>query len=1657
VKTNTSFAMKFHAFLLAALLVASPLLAAEWPAAFARYEALALEKPGRGVAMWQMWKYAVGTMRVDELKQRWEAKAAGEAGRPHRLLLAFLAEFESDYDTARAHFDKAIESAPNDAAVWLARGQMEAGRRMPEARATLEKAVELEMAQGGAGAAAEALAEEHLAAGRVDETRAVLDRAVAAAREPESWMCLTQKRAEAALAQGRLGELIAQLEAAPPRPMGGSEIAQAYFAAQDFAQASAELARARKARPQDALLRRQALAVARAANRTSEIARLLREETKLASTPEVWREFFRALLANDAADEARAVLAAQSAALFAEPRIWRDQLPELWQLELALPMAEALARPASEGNWDAALLRAELLIAEKMWEPAEEALWSILDPKCDAQPLAAGAQTWAHVRLPFLHSAAMPGAHLMERTRRLTEYLNRTPVPFNPKLTTTTEWSAPIETLHDARDLAVLYLAMIAAERQRAPAFVAQLAPRIAAWARAERLLAWAIVQNPAGTLSGMVGDAGEPRDRALDGFCRVQLANIRALRLEPELAESAAAIADKLAEPMAPDPNAVRPSRDYGQKFRESNRAFSEGRFDEAWKIFAETAAAFRASGSAVAERETMACAMSFAFLLPEIRGGAAQKAEGAILALRSAFPPHRSPRWPTSSEGMQALFPTEAPALHYRFFERGTGEPLRVDQLSEAQRGKLVYPPRSLFTWEQTGVLWTVFGRVRDTAAIWQNFVKRLDAQAAELPRDEAFFARAATAWLAWWNNEGADAIARMQKLLAETGDPSIRVGLAAMLRQQSDSAAAGNALAELTPPTPAYARTIKSWRLRLMTETRDAAAAATLARELADAPWEMAELRALLPVLEKAGCTEAVAVLRPRLQAEALREEDAAQLPAALRDLESPATRVDALAMAKRILAPAPSAGRSTQLTAARAAALQTLKNLGEREAYLAQLTRESAASPEKIEPWLRLAEASSEADAVAAWRKVIALQPDHRPAARELLKAAPPNSEERRQMFEKLLAVEPDEVLAQRSDFLFSEYEKAGQLPRLAEVLAKAPFREGAGWRTGTANSYAWRNRAQRFISVRQPEAALVLLRKAVATVDPVPSDLRRMLLQQLVALNRREEAGREIVECLAPAAPAPPLLFAWRSASSDTAPTRTTVDVPLLKMAQSLGVTPELRARVEQAAARDATARAFLIFLRVANREPEVLPDIVTLSSQLKPRSADTTWILPLATELADWPEAREACQKLLAAYDRVMEQTPPYTMTQRLEVARVLALAGGKEAAVPQARAALEAARKSLAVTENRQALRVVGEIALAAGDAALLAECSRAFVELIEGQSIDTTEPFKFAGRLLEANHVAEAQAILGALRKNPSVKNNSSLVSKLNAFEMDAELRRGNWRLATPIVWLDADRTTPESATLVWELGFLNRSSGSAPQPMIGGGPLQSLEKRFTVELFFGEDAESMQPLARLPEAGARGVWQGRLPAAAGFIRAVFSEGDGVLFGEAFAVWAVRNLLREGDAGKPAASLPTGEAQVVKGGPAIEGEYVSVRPTEPISGSTRSLAVGPRVKVQPGCDYVLAGWLRVIGNRSARLGWRALDRDGKSVGNGLLSLYASGERFWTRATMRLSWPRNDAEGDRVPPGTAFLEPVVEGDSAFDLAGLSLVEIPLKPPASEP
>ncbi|MGC3959201.1 MAG: hypothetical protein QM813_15025 [Verrucomicrobiota bacterium] len=273
---------------------------------------------------------------------------------------------------------------------------------------------------------------------------------------------------------------------------------------------------------------------------------------------------------------------------------------------------------------------------------------------------------------------------------------------------------------------------------------------------------------------------------------------------------------------------------------------------------------------------------------------------------------------------------------------------------------------------------------------------------------------------------------------------------------------------------------------------------------------------------------------------------------------------------------------------------------------------------------------------------------------------------------------------------------------------------------------------------------------------------------------------------------------------------------------------------------------------------------------------------------------------------------------------------------GAVDDATPRLQKLLNEARQNPPSNEPRRLLPQLGTMALATGNEELVAESSRALVEVWsreQRQESYARETVQFAASLLNAGYADSAASIAEAVRKVIG-PNNRTIRAQLEMLDTELDLRRGKLERVTPVAWLDVDRTAGDQLSLIWDLGIAQGDLNDREFPMmIRGGDVDSQLHGFDVELYFGEGPSSMRSLVRLKNTDARGVWVGPLQAGEGFVRVIATRGDDVLLGEALPVAVGRNLVREQETPKFQAVHPSGEVVVVKGGPLADGEYSSWR----------------------------------------------------------------------------------------------------------------------------
>ena len=271
------------------------------------------------------------------------------------------------------------------------------------------------------------------------------------------------------------------------------------------------------------------------------------------------------------------------------------QLAQLWRLDLLRPLAASIDQISNPDDWEKTFVTAEFAIAEGDRDAAEAKLWSLFDPRFATKSLATWTAPMPTGVLISSRPAAIP--EVAYRERRLNGLTTLTPPPFAPDRNLHNPYPDPIQTIYDARDHALLYLAMIATNAQRAPAFLEKLTALTAPWPQAERIVTWGIVQNPEGLIREISAYASQPRSPQLDRLCYDD--DLSAMqRLQP-----GSPLALKVGELLRQFPRPANPPRQFptpeeSVHFLEVYNAFRTGRYDETRKAFDDTVIHLRRLG---------------------------------------------------------------------------------------------------------------------------------------------------------------------------------------------------------------------------------------------------------------------------------------------------------------------------------------------------------------------------------------------------------------------------------------------------------------------------------------------------------------------------------------------------------------------------------------------------------------------------------------------------------------------------------------------------------------------------------------------------------------------------------------------------------------------------------------------------------------------------------------------------------------------------------------------------------------------------------------------------------------------------------------------------------------------------------------------------
>ena len=258
-----------------------------------------------------------------------------------------------------------------------------------------------------------------------------------------------------------------------------------------------------------------------------------------------------------------------------------------------------------------------------------------------------------------------------------------------------------------------------------------------------------------------------------------------------------------------------------------------------------------------------------------------------------------------------------------------------------------------------------------------------------------------------------------------------------------------------------------------------------------------------------------------------------------------------------------------------------------------------------------------------------------------------------------------------------------------------------------------------------------------------------------------------------------------------------------------------------------------------------------------------------------------------------------------------------------------------------------------------------------------------------------------------------------------------------------------------------LVWDIGRMWRGKYGDTTELTQGRPLPQLDGRFDVELFFGEEEDTMQSLARIPKAklATRGRARSR---GAGLLRVVFSENGRFSFSDAVEVCAGPNQWAGTEPAGLLPALPRERLKTLEGGPAPESTFLSYQPDLSKDRSNLPLnIVLRRVNLKPATNYFLSGWIRPREARSLQVSVQFYGSDGQLLDADQTLFSTANRAFWTCQSVRLRAGRRNGEGNsygRIPEHAAFADFVIQlGESGFDLAAFSFVGAPEAEQEPEP
>ena len=1555
------------------------------------------------------------------------------------------------------------------------------------------------------------LARVLLDAGRGEDARQTYDAVFEAENDPKLRLGLTRQLAEVYLQQGKLDELIARFRQRQRAEEGGWRyalyLAEIFQQMQDFTSAREELSKAVGARSRDGNFLRQLVRLCEAEGNMMERARFAKLLAEAEPSEAHQVELAEALLDNGDTEGALKLLKAGEDGFLKNPIAWREVLLKFHGAGAGAALAETLQAALEQRarDWRGRMTLAEMQLGLNEMPGAERWLWEIfaMPPEAIPPPSTPGAAPVASAGT----SRYIPGGGIIYlggvQPSAGSKYEQRVSRSYQARQNLAqiiagqnsgmrrgryNNWggsrfggnvSQPsLGSLEEARDAAVIYLAEIAQQQERGAAFLAELEKRMAGAPHAERIITYGLIQARDLLKREIEIEAAQPSgDADLDRSCLMVLIGMAEQETQRKKDESSdfALIETFLKRER-------RPEEMLSAKINYFQALTQAGRTDEAKRIATDVL-------SQADKADVALLPLIFGFAIQSEEFDVAEKALPRLLAA-------------SQQAGQSALKQqitwyqfSLASGLLQKKESLSRGVQMLANMLADSYSSRLPnslaalspYARRSYRAAWRDGQQFPYPNRYFDDAHIqmWRQIFDRLKAadaigelkdslnrQIQSLPGDQTVYAQLARACFWWWDGNPGDAIREVGQLAHELKDDDLRMMFSAMLAEAGNPGEALKALEEVTATTGDLATDKLVRMLVLAHAANDLDRAKEIALTLAAQKLDTNDEMQLVNLLREFGLKDKAEELtkkRAGVRAPGSRNRIEDQLELQVRAKNA----TEAVSLARAILSRDPLATLGQGQDYPRQRAIEALRTFKTLDAYRGELEKQLAEAPSSVRTVYLLAEANGgeeSAKALAYYRKLVELKPNDTNFQLQLatLLANNKQQEEAMRIWESLLVRDPEPVMQGNFSQVMQVYKTNKQLSRLGAVLVKLPKHPAPlasvvmyGGRQDYSGYY---NQVAALLQEEGKVAeAIKVWRAAMTAADERDSgnqvSVATSLVSALIEVGDAAAAEAEIERYFFPPEKPKPLLgFDYTGQVRNWLQTTSYGDgrvellaTGMLRLAHQAGSLDRLRTKAVRVAADGDDLNALLVLLIDAQRRDAAgIGDFAArardaLQKAIKPQDIMSMQVLQcLAHELAEWPEGKRLALELMLGIQKYYSQ---------LQNPGFRGMLGTKAAELALELGEIDTARSAL-LAWKADAQKTMG----------------------FNRYGIDHRQQITAMDLMVRVGMVDEARAILKAAKANPQLKSDSNARQKYEEFENRLALLAGGGGRARVTVWAVAPAAKNAPTAICWEIGqaIKPRRNGSREQGLsVSGESLSVLDGRYDLEIFHGPTPSSMQKLATLPAAKARGSWTSPAPLAAGYVLAVAREKTSVLFSAPAYLISGQNLLANPQL-RPDAEPPSAQAGAKRrpaipgwpalgaeavvmhgGGPRPGGEYASI---QPFNRSGRETVSAQRIPLDPGKDYLLNGWLRCAENSSAQLTGRFYDKDGNQLQQ-ISTAYGEGDR-WHQSQHWLVRSRGNSQSEQLIPANAVeFELIIQPNSGCDLDDLYFGEIPrgaTAPPGQE-